>query len=114
MKSATNIAAIEVRVIVVPVLNAPNIREFREPSFFLIILVVSKMSVSTEYPISIRSATIPAIERDIPRRLITVKVMTISMNAERTTAKLGMGVLKIKNTTRAMKMKAMIIAIFNC
>ena len=85
---AVAIAMIDVIVIVVPVLNAPRSALFVDSCFFSN-LVVRSMSVSTEYPISIRKATMPAVESLMPMKLTSASVMTMSAKAESITAKAG-------------------------
>ena len=109
MNNATVIAIMDVSVIVIPVLKA----DFRFSSVFPCLfnnLVVSIMSLSTEYPISIKIAVIPALDIFIPKRLIVAKVIIISAKAEITTAKLGILDLKIMKTIIDIKTKDNIIA----
>ena len=113
IKKATIKAMIEVRVIVIPVLNAPYKFLLVSPYLFNN-LVVNIMSESTLYPISIKNAIIPAPEIFIPKKSTNARVIIISANADITTAILGTKLLNKMNTTIAIKIKEIIIASLNC
>ena len=94
-------------------MKAPN-KDLFTPSFLFKSLVVSKISVSTEYPIIIRNATIPAVESFIPTRFTTAKVITMSAKAENITAKAGSEFLiyiLIKSVANVRKITADIIGL---
>ena len=103
-----------VMVIVIPVLKDSKIFLFNESPSRFKTLDVSKISVSTEYPINIKKATMPAVETSMPRRLTVTKVMRISAKAATITAIDGTNVLKIIKITRPIAINATKIAINNC
>ena len=103
-----------VRVIVIPVLKESKIFLFNDSPSRFKTLDVSKISVSTEYPISIKKATRPAVEISMPRILTTTNVIKISAKAEAITAIDGTNVLKIRKITIPIATNATKIAINNC
>ena len=61
MMSARSTAMIVVIVVIIPVFMELYILSLSVPSFLLSVLVLSSMSVSTLYPMSMRNAAIPAV-----------------------------------------------------
>ena len=113
-KYATVSVTTVVRVIVRPVFMPSNNLSKTAPSFRFKIFVVRRMSVSIEYPISNNIAAIPEVDSWTPSKVKTAMVQTISENAAKTTAMLGITVLNTTNTTVAMNKNAKKIAIVIC
>ena len=114
IKNAGRTAASAVKVIKIPVLNAPKILEFTEPSFDLMALEVKSMSVSTEYPINIKNAAIPAADILIPSISTIAKGIATSANTAKITAMLGIKVLKRIKITIDIKTKEISNAVISC
>ena len=98
----------------IPVLNAPKILWFVLPPFFLKALEVNRISVSTEQPINIKNAEIPAAYIRIPKMSINANGMTISEKAAKITAMLGVKVLNEKKTTTDINANDINKAIKSC
>ena len=103
-----------VMVMKMPVLNAPKILSLTLPSLFFKTRLVKRISVSTEYPINIRNAAMPAAESFMPRRFTSAKGIAILAKTAKTTAKLGIVVRNITNTTRDINTNEKIIAMTSC
>ena len=104
-----------VPVIVSPVFTAPFILSGIGSSLpDLRTRDVSRRSVSTEYPISIRRAANVGRERLIPRTFITAIVSIMSVTAAAITAIDGAKVLNNMNTTIPMRMKETIRPNWTC
>ena len=112
--SAKANATKEVKDIIIPVLNALNIFSFIVPSSLFKTLFVNRISVSTLYPISIKKATIPALDIFIPKIFTNVRVIKMSAKAEITTAAEGRKFLNIRKITIAIKRKAIKMAKRSC
>jgi hypothetical protein len=73
-------------------------------------LVGKRMSVSTEYTMIIKNAGIPAADKEIPKKLMRARGITISAKAAKTTAMLGTKVLNKVKMTKDMSINEAIKA----
>ena len=109
--NAIMVTAKAVAVIISPVFIEPYTLSSTVPSSLLRTRDERIMSVSTEYPISMRNAATPAVPILTSMILSTAMVTIISEKHARITAVLGMNVLNIMKTTMPMKINATIMVL---